>query len=463
MKSFRRLTVPHQFLIFSSSYVDPEMEQKQQQQERQQKQQQQHVHQPPHQRTKPTPRRHDIAEGLRGVAAVNVVFCHFLLVFMPNVLSRNFPEMLPDPSSPSGDSLAFKIAHSPPVSLLYNGHFAVYVFFVLSGYVLALPWHQQDKKKSPKLSPSEQLLPSHCDDYERLEKGSEEGIEDSENGAGIDGGSETRVVARRIGAGGESDDVEQKSRASCGLGSTSCSSMSPPSLLPSSAETHGRTTRVFCTNPSSSSSSCLLPSSAKTQSRATPVLLSTSSSPAPPPIPAVAQSSSAAARRSTPDEEECTARRVIILRRLWGRFWRLHIPAAASVAFSYALQLVGAYDHRNTTLRPEITSYWSSNFPPSSAPLSRVAAALLGSEVLYGTYELNSVMYELPEKKTLEKKKEKSALEKKSSSLPSPSLSLPPSLFLISPPAADSQLHIKTGGRSCPISGDPSWFYCTSL
>ena len=93
---------------------------------------------------------------------------------MPNLLSRNFPEMLPDPSSPSGDSLAFKVAQSPPVSLLYNGHFAVYLFFVLSEYVLALPWHQHDKKKSPKLSPSEQLLPSHRDEYERLEKGFEE-------------------------------------------------------------------------------------------------------------------------------------------------------------------------------------------------------------------------------------------------------------------------------------------------
>jgi hypothetical protein len=288
------------------------------------------------------------------------------------------------------------------------------VFFVLSGYVLALPWHQQDKTKSPKLSPSEQLLPSHCDEYERLEMGSEEGIEDSENGAGIDDGSQTRVVARRIGAGGENDVVEQKCRASCGIGSTSCSSMSPLSLLPSSAKTHGRATRVFCSKPSSStSSSCLLPSSAKIQSRATPVLLSTSLSPAPPPIPAVAHSSSAAARRSTPDEEECTAPRVIILRRLWGRFWLMHIPAAASFAFSYALQVVGAYDHRNTTLRPEITSYWASNFPPSSAPVSRVAAALLGSEVLYGTYELNLVMYELPEKNG-SKKKRKKAREKES-------------------------------------------------
>jgi len=245
---------------------------------------------------------------------------------MPNVLSRNFPEMLPDPSSSSGDSLAFKIVHSPPVSLLYNGHFAVYVFFVLSGYVLALSWHQQDKKRSPKLSPFEQLLPSsHFDAYERLEEE-----------------------------------------------------------------------------------------------------VSSSSSRAPPPhIPSVAHSSSAAARRSTPDGEESTTRRVIILRRLWGRFWRLHIPAAASVAFSYPLQLVGAYDHRDTTLRPEITSYWASTFPPNSAPLSRVAAALLGSEILYGTYELNSVMYGLPGRKTLEREKNKEKKQERKKSCSSSALSRP--------------------------------------
>jgi len=185
--------------------------------------------------------------------------------------------------------------------------------------------------------------------------------------------------------------------------------------------------------------------------------------PAPPPIPSVTHSSSAAARRSTPDEEECTARRVIILHRLWGRFWHLHIPAAASVAFSYALQVVGANDHRNTMLRPEITSYWASNFPPSAVPLSRVAAALLGSEILYGTYELISVMYELPEKNARRNKK-KSAREKSLLLLCLRlfSASLPLSFSFSRPPPTLNSIQ-KIGGRSCPISGDPSWFYCTSL
>ncbi len=67
-------------------------------------------------------------EGLRGIAAVVVVFSHFVQMFYPALLT-GYPEM----------------AHHPfegwlskyPANLLYNGNFSVCLFFVLSGYVLS--------------------------------------------------------------------------------------------------------------------------------------------------------------------------------------------------------------------------------------------------------------------------------------------------------------------------------------
>lgn len=67
-------------------------------------------------------------DGLRGVAAFIVVLWHVALIFLPAIaLGAGFPAHFGD--------LEYWVKWSP-LNILYNGNFAVYVFFVLSGYVL---------------------------------------------------------------------------------------------------------------------------------------------------------------------------------------------------------------------------------------------------------------------------------------------------------------------------------------
>jgi len=77
-------------------------------------------------------------DGLRGIAAINVVFSHFVAAFFPSLLHNNYPTLFVENSSPS---IFFQVVNFPFVSILYNGHFAVLIFFVLSGYVLTFPFY----------------------------------------------------------------------------------------------------------------------------------------------------------------------------------------------------------------------------------------------------------------------------------------------------------------------------------
>ena len=77
------------------------------------------------------PRRIQYLEGLRGVAAIQVVLLHFVTGFLP-----------------------FAIEHAPaPFPVLWDGHTAVYVFFLISGLVLTPsfarggPWPRQFAKR----------------------------------------------------------------------------------------------------------------------------------------------------------------------------------------------------------------------------------------------------------------------------------------------------------------------------
>jgi peptidoglycan/LPS O-acetylase OafA/YrhL len=80
------------------------------------------------------------ADGLRGIAAMNVVIAHFLGAFYPSALHHHYPNAFP--SSNDGSTLASLLQFPIISGFFFNGNFAVLVFFVLSGYVLTLPYHQ---------------------------------------------------------------------------------------------------------------------------------------------------------------------------------------------------------------------------------------------------------------------------------------------------------------------------------
>ncbi len=77
------------------------------------------------------------ADGLRGIASLNVAICHFIAAFAPTLLHKNYPSTFPENPDPGG---VFKVLQSPIVTLMFNGHFAVMTFFVLSGFVLTIPY-----------------------------------------------------------------------------------------------------------------------------------------------------------------------------------------------------------------------------------------------------------------------------------------------------------------------------------
>lgn len=74
------------------------------------------------------PGRYPHLDGLRGIAALAVVFCHFSLSFQPALLSGN----------PAQGAAAASLGVSrTPLVLLWSPDCAVAVFFVLSGFVLS--------------------------------------------------------------------------------------------------------------------------------------------------------------------------------------------------------------------------------------------------------------------------------------------------------------------------------------
>lgn len=72
------------------------------------------------------------ADGLRGLAAANVVLCHLLISVFP----LGFRFLWPGAAAPGPVGITEKLISAPVLSLLWNGNFPVCIFFVLSGYVL---------------------------------------------------------------------------------------------------------------------------------------------------------------------------------------------------------------------------------------------------------------------------------------------------------------------------------------
>jgi peptidoglycan/LPS O-acetylase OafA/YrhL len=84
------------------------------------------------------------ADGLRGIASLIVVIAHFVCAFRPSLQSKFHPLVFASTPQPS---LGEILAQLPPFSLSFNGHFAVCIFFVLSGYVLSIPFFSNDKTR----------------------------------------------------------------------------------------------------------------------------------------------------------------------------------------------------------------------------------------------------------------------------------------------------------------------------
>jgi peptidoglycan/LPS O-acetylase OafA/YrhL len=89
------------------------------------------------------------ADGLRGIAALTVVICHFLVSFSP----AGYKYLYPGTASANAKwTLLDSIISIPSISVLWSGHFAVCVFFVLSGYVLTKKYIESGDLKLLKLS-----------------------------------------------------------------------------------------------------------------------------------------------------------------------------------------------------------------------------------------------------------------------------------------------------------------------
>jgi peptidoglycan/LPS O-acetylase OafA/YrhL len=66
-------------------------------------------------------------ESIRGLAALQVLLLHFLSAFAPDLVF-----------TPPPDAIVARTIHLSPLYFLYDGYSAVYIFFVLSAYVLTL-------------------------------------------------------------------------------------------------------------------------------------------------------------------------------------------------------------------------------------------------------------------------------------------------------------------------------------
>lgn len=76
---------------------------------------------------------------MRGLAALSVTLTHYIAAFLPWILYYNYGSLFPNAEQ---INLSTRIVSSPFLTVLYNGHFPVLIFFVLSGYVLTLPYYE---------------------------------------------------------------------------------------------------------------------------------------------------------------------------------------------------------------------------------------------------------------------------------------------------------------------------------
>jgi peptidoglycan/LPS O-acetylase OafA/YrhL len=82
-------------------------------------------------------RYHLGVNGLRGIMSTHVVLVHFLMAFLPSTLTSFDAVMFPAEASPHW---LVPLLNLPVLSLLISGHFSLTNLFVMSGYVLTIPY-----------------------------------------------------------------------------------------------------------------------------------------------------------------------------------------------------------------------------------------------------------------------------------------------------------------------------------
>jgi peptidoglycan/LPS O-acetylase OafA/YrhL len=80
-------------------------------------------------------------EGVRGLAAIIVVLHHYILAFYP-AMSSGMESQIHNQTSYFEEVMA-----QSPLNILYNGSFAVCIFFILSGFVLSNNYHQHNNPR----------------------------------------------------------------------------------------------------------------------------------------------------------------------------------------------------------------------------------------------------------------------------------------------------------------------------
>lgn len=78
-------------------------------------------------------------DGVRGIACMMVILDHFLFCFYPTTIEGN-------PSS-AHNHLELIMAKTP-LNVVYNGDLAVCIFFVLSGFVLSIPFFKTNDRQN---------------------------------------------------------------------------------------------------------------------------------------------------------------------------------------------------------------------------------------------------------------------------------------------------------------------------